>query len=215
MTKTSNYSKYMVWGSRRIGIHLSHVSPMFFWCFLWLIWDCRLSFTRSSWSWVIPPKCRHLHKRRPHIPALFIWGTSGETSGLLGDKVGITRGDKKGLGVKNNESVTISDLNNDGKGDFQCIRTLLKVKTLLFFWDVNFSEGGSRSFKVFDADVRICWKIFENDIGVASQSFKANTTKGSVDLLVEMWISWNFHKSWHWPFQNPTKTLQVSSSHER
>ena len=61
----------------------------------------------------------------------FIWGTSGETSGFFGDKVGITRGDKKGLGVKNNESVTISDLNNDGKGDF--LRTLLKVKTLLFF----------------------------------------------------------------------------------
>ena len=80
----------------------------------------------------------------------FIWGTSGETSGLLGDKVGITRGDKKGLGVKNNESVTISDLNNDGKGDF--LRTLLKVKTLLCFWGVNFSEGGSRSFKVFDVD---------------------------------------------------------------
>lgn len=94
----------------------------------------------------------------------FIWGTSGETSGLLGDKVGITRGDKKGLGVKNNESVTISDLNNDGKGDFQCIRTLLKVKTLLFFWDVNFSEGGSRSFKVFDADranlLKNIWKWY-------------------------------------------------------
>lgn len=102
-----------------------------------------------------------------------------------------------------------------GKETFSVSEPCSKSKLSSFSGTSIFLRGVAGHSRFLMRTVRICWKIFENDIGVASQSFKANTTKGSVDLLVEMWISWNFHKSWHWPFQNPTKTLQVSSSHER
>ena len=86
----------------------------------------------------------------------FIWGTSGETSGLLGDKVGITRGDKKGLGVKNNESVTISDLNNDGKGDIQFSEPCSKSKLSAFSLVSIFLRGVAGHSRFLMWTVRIC-----------------------------------------------------------
>ena len=139
--------------------------PCFFDVFCGSFEDCRLSFTRSSWSWVIPPKCRHLHKRRPHIPGFIYlrdkwwnfwasWRQSGHYKGWqkrpwsqkqwICDNLRSQQWWERRLSVYQNPCS--------------------KVKTLLFFWDVNFSEGGSRSFKVFDADranlLKNIWKWY-------------------------------------------------------